>query len=213
MRQYFFIIVQMKQHTKLTSQTHERDMQMNNIKQPSNQIEQIKLKIKANLTNIEARTDITDDEKANQLIHLCAATCAGVAIQPIPFADIFLLAPIQGYLAERLSAVRGVPLTEAESHEVISELLKILGLSVLAQQTALGLYKAGLPGLAGFTTIPLVYGLTFGIGKLLDSMFTAKANGKKLSADDIKAMWKAAAKERKQAGKKFFKQHKNSKGS
>lgn len=181
----------------------------NDINQINHQIVQIKQKITANLTSIETRTDITDDEKANQLVHLCAATCAGLAVQPIPFADIFLLAPIQAYLAERLSAVRGVPLSEAQAHEVISELLKILGMSLIAQQTAIGLYKAGLPGLAGFTTIPLVYGLTFGIGKILDAMFVAKAKGQKLSSEDIKKMWQENAKARKQAGKNFYKTQKS----
>ncbi|QFY91037.1 DUF697 domain-containing protein [Magnetovirga frankeli] len=163
----------------------------------------MKSQINRNLTDIENRDDLSADEKAERVIHIIAGACAGVAVQPIPFADIFLLTPIQMYLAERLAAVRGIPLSESSIKEIVLELAKVVGLGMLAQQAALGLYKIGLPGLAGFTTIPLVYGLTYAIGRVLDYMIQERAKGRKLNSQTIKQAWESAKTEGKRKGKGY----------
>ena len=163
----------------------------------------LKEKISRNLTDIESRDDLSSDEKSSRIIHIFSATCAGAAVQPIPFADIFVLTAIQAYMAERLAAVRGVPMAKGSATELVTDLAKVIGLGMVAQQVALGLYKVGLPFLAGFTTIPLVYGLTYGIGKVLDHLFVERAKGKKLSPEEIKNIWGRAKKEGMAKGKKY----------
>ena len=66
-----------------------------------------KEKVSRNLTDIESRDDLSVDEKSNRIIHIFSAACAGMAVQPIPFADALILTPMQAYMAERLAAVRG----------------------------------------------------------------------------------------------------------
>ena len=51
-------------------------------------------KLQSEFFSIENRSDITDDEKVTQIIKITSVVCAGLAIQPIPFADIFILTPI-----------------------------------------------------------------------------------------------------------------------
>lgn len=170
-----------------------------------NFISDFKDKISRNLTDIESRDDLSVDEKSERIIHIFSAACAGMAVQPIPFADIFVLTSIQAYMAERLAAIRGVPVAKATATEVVTDLAKVIGLGMVAQQVALGLYKVGLPGLAGFTTIPLVYGLTYGIGKVLDYLFIERSKGNKLSPDEIKNMWKRSKKEGMAKGKEYRK--------
>jgi len=180
-------------------------------KAPENKdfISSLKEKISKNLTDIESRDDLTTDEKVTQIIHIFSATCAGAAVQPIPFADIFVLTTIQAYMAERIAAVRGIPMQKGSALELITDLGKVIGLGMLAQQAALGLYKVGLPFLAGFTTIPLVYGLTYSIGKVLDHLFIERTKGKKLSSEEIKNIWANAQKEGKSEGKKYRKKMKD----
>ena len=158
-------------------------------------IEAAKDKIKSQITDIEDRTDLTDEQKQSQIIHIFSVTCAAVAIQPIPFADIFVLTPIQAYMGERLSAIRGMPLSEAESTDLLKEIAGIVGIGLAAQQIALGFYKAGLPGLGGFTTIPLVYGLTYAIGRIMDYYLEKKSKGQAISNADLKNMWAEYRKE------------------
>ena len=175
------------------------------IKADQNVIETFKSKIANNLTDIESRNNISADEKAVRIIHLFSATCAGVAVQPIPFADIFVLTPIQAYMAERLAAVRGVPMSEGSAMELMSDLAKVVGLGMLAQQAALGLYKVGLPFLSGFTTVPLVYGLTYTIGKVIDHLYIERVKGRKLSPDEINHLWCSAKREGLTKGKAYRK--------
>jgi len=160
-------------------------------------IESAKKKLQSEITSIEERTDLSDDQKRSQIIHIFSVTCAAVAVQPIPFADIFVLTPIQAYMGVRLSAIRRMPLSEAEATDLLKEIAGVVGLGMAAQQMALGLYKVGLPFLAGFTTIPLVYGLTYAIGRIMDYYLEKKSRGQTVSNADLKNMWKKFRKEGK----------------
>ena len=79
-------------------------------------------KLQREYIGIENRTDITDDEKVTKIINITASVCAGVAFQPIPFADIFILTPIQAYMGTRIAAVRGIPITKNEALTTIKEI-------------------------------------------------------------------------------------------
>lgn len=164
-------------------------------------IDSTKDRIRKEITDIENRDDLSDDEKRSRIIHIFSVTCAVVAVQPIPFADIFVLTPIQAYMGTRLSAIRGMPMSEAEAKDIVKEIAGVVGLGMLAQQAALGLYKVGLPFLAGFTTIPLVYGLTYAMGRVMDHYLELKVKGKTMSQADLKAMWEKSREEGKQKGK------------
>lgn len=164
-------------------------------------IESAKRKLRDEITQIENRTDLSDDQKRSRIIHLFSVTCAAVAVQPIPFADILVLTPIQAYMGARLSAIRGMPLSEAEAKDLIKEIAGVVGLGMGAQQAALGLYKVGLPFLAGFTTIPLVYGLTYAIGRVMDAYLEKKARRETMSKADIQSAWKAAKAEARSKAK------------
>lgn len=145
----------------------------------------IKKKLNTSVLQIEERDDLSEDEKASKIIHIFSAICAAAAVQPIPFADIWILTPLQVMMAERLAAIRGLKVGEAEAKRILAEIGKVVGLGMIAQQVALGLYKTGLPFLGGFTTIPLVYGLTYGIGRALDHNYQSLRKGKSASPDDL----------------------------
>lgn len=163
----------------------------------------IKSKIQDEITQIEAREDLTVEQKVSRTIHIFSATCAAAASQPLPFADIFILTPIQAYMGSRLSAIRGMPITDGKANELLQEILGTIGMGMLAQQAALGLYKVGLPFLAGFTTIPLVYGLTFAIGRTMDYYLKEKLKGRSVASADLKKMWKEYKAEGRRRGEEF----------
>lgn len=152
-------------------------------------------KIKEQITEIEHRTDLNDEQKVSRITHVACAICAGVAIQPIPIADIFILTPIQAYFASRIAAIRGVPVSQSAASDWIKEIIGMVGMGILAQQIALGIWKVVTFGLGGILTIPLVYGLTYAVMKVSDVYFSAKAKNIRLDAEQIKALWKSAFKE------------------
>ena len=141
--------------------------------------------------------NITPDQKVDKLLIRFSAICAAVAVQPIPFADIFILTPIQLYMGTLIAEARGYKFTMSQ---IYKEILGLIGLAYLAQQTAIGLYKTVLPFLGAITTIPLVFVLTYAIGKVMNYYFVAKTEGKKLTKEDLVKAFKQARKE----GKKSF---------
>lgn len=150
-------------------------------------------------TGIENRTDLSADQKVSRIIKITASVCAAVAIQPIPFADIFILTPIQAYMGTRIAAVRGLSATRNEVSTYIKEIAGVIGLGMAAQQFAIGAYKLGLPFLGGFMTIPLVYGLTYGIGRVIDIYMVRKAEGRPVDPKTLKRIWKEGRAEGKKA--------------
>lgn len=158
-------------------------------------------RVKRQIFEIEERTDLTTEEKVSRITHITCATCAGVAVQPIPFADIFILTPIQAYMGTRIAAIHGVPVSESEAADIIKEILGVIGMGFAAQQIALGIWKTLIPGAGGFMTIPIVYGLSYAIMRVMDAYFTAKAAKRKLTPEEIKSIWKNAKAEGEQHGK------------
>ena len=112
-------------------------------------IENARKRLKEDVLEIENRTDLTQDQKSEKIIKIFSAICAAVAVQPIPFADIAILTPIQAYMGTRIAAVRGLKLSEQDSKKMLGDISITLGLGLVAQQIALGAYKVGLPFLAG----------------------------------------------------------------
>lgn len=157
-------------------------------------------KIKKEITEIEHRTDINSEEKVSRITHIACAACAGVAVQPIPFADIFVLTPIQAYFASRIAAIRGVPVSESDASDWVKEIIGIVGMAIIAQQIAIGVWKIVTFGLGGVLTIPLVYALTYAVMKVADAYFSAKARNEKMSEDQIKSVWRKAFGEGKKKG-------------
>ena len=154
--------------------------------------------IKDNTYGINS-SNIPPEKKVDKLLIFFSSVCAATAVQPIPFADIFILTPIQLYMGTLIAEARGYKFSMSE---IYKEILGVLGLSFLAQQTAIGLYKLGLPFIGGFMTIPLVFILTYAIGKVMDFYFVSKTQGKTLTKDDLKNFFKQA---RKDAKKNFSK--------
>lgn len=175
---------------------------MTHPKKPDESIwEALRQRVNREFLDIEKRTDLSEDEKVSQLTHITCATCAGIAIQPIPFADIFILTPVQAFAGSRIAAVRGVPVTESEVSLLIKEIAGVVGLGLVAQQFAIGVLKIFFPGGGGFVTIPLVYGLTYAICSVMDAYFVEKRKGRKLTPDQIREKWGQAKKAGEQSGR------------
>ena len=131
-----------------------------------------------NQQNIQSDTVLNNVQnnksQVSKTIHLFSGICAGVAIQPIPFADIFILTPIQMGMGAKIAALHGVPIGDSDIKSIWKEIAGAIGMGLIAQQTVIGLYKTILPFMGAVTTIPLVYGLTFGIGKVMDQYFAGR---------------------------------------
>ena len=104
-------------------------------------------------------------------------------------------------MGKEIASIRGYSVTEMEMIDIIKKISGAISLGYLAQQTVLVLYKIGLPGFGGFMTIPLVYGLTYAIGKIMDYYLVQEKTGKGVNMKDIAEYWKKFFKEGKKLGK------------
>ena len=82
-------------------------------------------------------------------------------------------------MGTRIGAIRGVPVSEAKATDIIKEIAGVVGLGLLAQQLVIGGYKTFIPFLGALTTIPIVYGMTYAIGKVIDVYFIKKKRNQK----------------------------------
>lgn len=162
----------------------------------------VRARVERELLEIEKRTDLTDDQKADRIVVIFATACAGIAVQPIPFADIFILTPLQAFMGTRLAAIRGVRLGEQESTELLKQVMGVVGMGLVAQQLGIAAAKILFPIFGGVATIPVVFGLTFAIGTVMDKYFVAKAAGRTLTNAQIKDAWKSAKKRGQAEGKR-----------
>jgi uncharacterized protein (DUF697 family)/nucleoid DNA-binding protein len=149
------------------------------------------------LDNIVEDPSIPQEKKIALIIHSTALLCAIVAVQPIPFADLFVLSPIQLVMVTYLNKAIGNPYKNSEMKEIVSSLLGIVGWGVIAQQLILGDYKTFLPFIAGVTTIPLVYGATYALGKGAVILIESKKRDRTVSDEEIKRVVQAAKEEAK----------------
>lgn len=156
--------------------------------------------------DIEKRIDLSDDEKVNRIRHAACLACAATAIQPIPFADIFILTPIQGFFATRIAAIRGVNVSENDGQEWTKQIIGLMGLGFIAQQLAIGVWKLVTWGVGGLLTLPLVYSLTYAVMTTADVYFKHRAKGVQLTDDQLREEFRKATR----AGKVEAEKHKTS---
>ncbi|MDF1565863.1 MAG: hypothetical protein P1V51_22700 [Deltaproteobacteria bacterium] len=78
-------------------------------------VDRLKKELVEKLYDIENAPGMTKDEKISRIQHLTCGVCAGVAVQPIPFADIFVLTPIQGVAAVKVAHIHGLQITDSEA--------------------------------------------------------------------------------------------------
>ena len=167
-----------------------------------NLLSRARARLEREVLDIENRTDLTDDKKASQIVVVFSTVCAGIAVQPIPFADIFILTPLQAYMGTRLAAIRGIRLSEQESTDLIKQVMGVVGMGLVAQQLGIAAAKILFPIFGGVATIPVVFGLTYAIGTVMDKYFVAKSEGRTLTPDEIKRAWGEAKKKGESEGKK-----------
>lgn len=155
------------------------------------------------LLDIESREDISIKEKSDKIIHLFCATCGAVATQPLPGFDIFFLTPIQFYMATRLSAIHDVSLNKATMWKILTDKGKVVGLGFLAMHLTVAGYKTIIPYFGSYSTVPMVYGMTYAIGRILNEMYIRRSKNKdQMTNKEIKEMFKKLKKEGLSLGKK-----------
>lgn len=152
-------------------------------------------------------SEATDEEKAKavrELVQVCSVAAGAVTIQPIPFLDTALIAPIQIGLVQGIGKIHGFKLDKRS----ILEILSTFGASIVAQNVIMAAAKF-VPFLGWLVTISMAYALTWAIGEVSDHYFR---HGRNVDPDELKKMFdkvykaKKTEKEQSHKGDKTLKQ-------
>ena len=96
----------------------------------------------------------------------------------------------------------GFPLKKKQASDVVMEIAGTVGMGFVAQQTIIGLYKTIVPFAGGVFTIPFVWGITYGMGRVASYYFRCKKEGKEWDKNVAKIEFNKGKSQGKKASKK-----------
>jgi uncharacterized protein (DUF697 family) len=149
-----------------------------------------------------------DGKKENtSRVRQIAATTGAVAcaIPNVPFADFFIITPIQALMVRAIGNIYGYKVNESTA----AEILTVIGGGWLGQQALLAAFRIGLPGAGGLVGSIFVYGWTYGMGKAAEVYFASNMTASK---EDLKKARERGAKEGEAAYKQDEELRKRIKG-
>jgi uncharacterized protein (DUF697 family) len=145
-------------------------------------------------------SEATDEEKqkaVRELVQVCAVAAGAVTIQPIPFVDTALIAPIQIGLVQGIGKIHGFKLDKRS----ILEMLSTFGASLVAQNVIMAAAKF-VPFLGWLVTMSMAYAMTWAIGEVSEHYFR---NGRNVDEAELKKMFERVYKAKKSEKEKAHK--------
>ena len=127
--------------------------------------------------NLDVDPQLTDEDNVEQVIKSAAILSGAIAVEPIPFADILLITPVQAKMVLHIGKIYGFEITPERAAEIAQELGATVAYGLAARQVMRGLAKMALPLVGGLITAPAVYGWTFALGRLAQNYFERKHAG------------------------------------
>jgi uncharacterized protein (DUF697 family) len=127
--------------------------------------------------NFDIDPGLSRDENVDEVIKSAALLSGAVAIEPIPFADILVITPVQAKMVLHIGKIYGFEITPERAREIVQELGVTVAYGVAARQVMRGLAKLALPVIGGIITAPAVYGWTFALGRVAQNYFERKTLG------------------------------------
>ncbi|MFK7602316.1 MULTISPECIES: YcjF family protein [Deinococcus] len=127
--------------------------------------------------NFDIDPGLSREENADEVIKSAALLSGAVAIEPIPFADILVITPVQAKMVLHIGKIYGFDISPERALEIVRELGVTIAYGMAARQLMRGLAKLALPVIGGIITAPAVYGWTFALGRVAQSYFERKQLG------------------------------------
>lgn len=139
--------------------------------------------------NYEDASEAEKTQAVRELIQVCSVAAGAMTVQPIPFVDTALIAPIQIGLVQGIGKIHGYKLDQKS----ILEMLGTFGASIVAQNLIMAAAKL-IPFFGWVITISMAYALTWAIGEVSDHYFR---NDRKVDEAELKAMFERIYKSKK----------------
>ncbi|ACO46613.1 YcjF family protein [Deinococcus deserti] len=127
--------------------------------------------------NFDVDPELSLEENVDEVIKSAALLSGAIAVEPIPFADMLLITPVQAKMVLHIGKVYGFDVTPERASEIARELGVTFAYGLAARQVMRGLAKMALPVIGGLITAPAVYGWTFALGRMAQNYFERRREG------------------------------------
>lgn len=127
--------------------------------------------------NFDINPELSREENVEEVIKSAALLSGAIAVEPLPFADILLITPVQAKMVLHIGKIYGYDLSAERAAEIAQELGATLAYGIVARQVMRGIAKIALPVIGGLITAPAVYGWTFALGRMAQNYFESKRQG------------------------------------
>ena len=127
--------------------------------------------------NFDIDPALSREESIEEVIKSAALLSGAIAVEPIPFADILLITPVQAKMVLHIGKIYGFEVTAERAQDIVKELGATVAFGMAARQVMRGLAKMALPLVGGLITAPAVYGWTYALGRMADQYFQRKRVG------------------------------------
>ncbi len=127
--------------------------------------------------NLNVDPALTPEQNAEEVIRSASLLAGAIAVEPLPFADLLLITPLQVKMVLHIGKVYGFEVTSARAREIVQELGATVAYGIAARQVMRGIAKLALPVIGGLITAPAVYGWTYALGRTAEAYFVRKQGG------------------------------------
>ncbi|GGJ60976.1 YcjF family protein [Deinococcus aquiradiocola] len=127
--------------------------------------------------NLDVDPSLTPEQNTEEVIRGAALLAGAIAVEPLPFADLLLITPLQVKMVLHIGKIYGFEVSAARAREIVQELGVTVAYGMAARQVMRGLAKLALPVIGGVITAPAVYGWTYVLGRTAEAYFQRRRDG------------------------------------
>ncbi|MBR2979890.1 MAG: 50S ribosome-binding GTPase [Myxococcaceae bacterium] len=134
----------------------------------------------------QQRADLAlKERRVRALVYAQAATCAGVALSPLPVADMAVISPLQIGMVASVGYLHGV----AVSRERVLELIGVLGAGYGLREAARQLVKL-VPGVGSIVSAAVAFAGTVALGEVANLWFKRRMH---VPAEELQKLFRGSA--------------------
>ncbi|MBW2463331.1 MAG: DUF697 domain-containing protein [Deltaproteobacteria bacterium] len=138
-------------------------------------------------------SEVDEVEKAiavHEVLQVSAIAASAVSIQPLPFVDMVLIAPIQIGMVQSIGRIYGHRLDK----KAVVEILSTFGASLVTQGALMSAAKL-IPFVGWLVTVPMAYAMTWAVGEVAHYYFRM---GRGVPPSELSSMFDRVYRQKKQ---------------
>jgi len=143
--------------------------------------------------NFDEADEMEKAAAVHEVLQVSAIAASAVSIQPIPFVDMVLIAPIQIGMVQCIGRVYGYRLDK----KAVVEILSTFGASLVTQGALMSAAKL-IPFVGWLVTVPMAYAMTWAVGEVAHYYFRM---GRGVPPSELSSMFDRVYREKKEERK------------